>query len=66
MTAEVGASGATEIVAVPVDEVRVGPDAVGSARGGGVEVQAAPTRRNANTTMPNRGRASAGIDTGAR
>ena len=66
MTAEVGASGATEVVAVPVDEVRVGPDAVGSARGGGVEVQAAPTRSNVTRTMPNRVRWSAGTDTRAR
>jgi len=66
MRAEVGASGATEVVAVPVDEVRVAPDAVGSARGEGVEVQAAPTRRNATRTMPNRGRVSAGTDTRAR
>ena len=54
------------LVAVPGEEVRVGPDAVGSGGGGGVEVQAAPTRRNANTTMPNRGRTGAGIDTRAR
>ena len=66
MTAVVGASGATEVVVVPVVEVRVGPDAVWSARGGGVEVQAAPTRRNVTRTMPNRGRVSAGTDTRAR
>ena len=61
-----GASGATEVVVVPPDEVRVGPDVVGSARGGGVEVQAAPTRSNVTTVMPNRGRVSAGTDTRAR
>ena len=60
------ASGATEVVVVSVDEVRVDPDVVGSARGGGVEVQAAPTRSNVTTVMPNRGRVSAGTDTRAR
>ena len=66
MTAEVGASGATEGVVVPPEVVPVGPVAVGPAGGGGAEVQAAPTRRNATRTMPNRGRVSAGTDTRAR
>ena len=51
---------------VPPEEVPVGPAVVGSARGGGAEVQAAPTRSNATRTMPNRGRVSAGTDTRAR
>ena len=65
MTAEVAASGATEVVAVP-GEVRVALDVVGSARGGGEEVQAALSRSNVTTVMPNRGRVSAGTDTRAR
>jgi hypothetical protein len=62
----VGASGATEVVVAPPDAVRVDPDMVGSARGGGVEVQAAPTRSNVTTVMPKTGRVSAGTDTRAR